>query len=154
MEWAIHACVNLAWLPEGTAVPVARLAEFHELPSAYLNKHFQALARGGVVASRPGQRGGFQLARPADAIAVLDIVDAIEGREPAFRCTEIRQRGPMPASRRECQVPCQIATVMHGAEQAWRDELAAVSIATVADDVARSHPTVPDRIRAWFLAAR
>lgn len=151
VEWTVHACVNLAWLPPDTAVPVTRLAEFHDLPSAYLNKHFQALARGGVVTSRPGPRGGFTLARPPDRITLLDIVDAIEGPEPAFRCTEIRQRGPLPASRRDCRTPCQIASAMHRAEQAWRDELATVSIADIADDVARTHPHVPDRVRAWFL---
>ncbi|HEY8544629.1 MAG TPA: Rrf2 family transcriptional regulator [Acidimicrobiales bacterium] len=151
IEWTIHACVNLAWLPPGTAVPVTRLAEFHELPSAYLNKHLQALAHHGVVASRPGPRGGFLLARPADEIAVLDIVDAIEGPAPAFRCTEIRRQGPLPASRQDCRVPCEIATVMRNAEQAWRDELAATTIAAIADDVARRHPKVPDKVRGWFL---
>lgn len=154
VEWTVHACVNLAWLPPQTAVPVTRLAEFHELPSAYLNKHFQALARAGVVSSRSGPRGGFLLARPPDEITLLDIVDAIEGPEPAFRCTEIRQRGPLPASRRDCRVPCRIATVMRTAEQAYRNELAAVSIADIADDVARSLPAVPDRVRGWFLEPR
>lgn len=153
VEWALHACVDLSWLPPGTAVPVTRLAERFDLPGAYLNKHLQALARGGVVTSRSGPRGGFLLARPAVEIAVLDVVDAIEGREPAFRCTEIRQQGALPATRQMCQIPCQIASVMYGAEQAWRDHLATVSIAAIADDVARAHPTVPDRVRAWYLPA-
>jgi Rrf2 family protein len=151
VEWTIHALVDLAWLPPGTAVPVTRLAERFELPGAYLNKHFQALVRGGVVTSRPGPRGGFLLARRPAAIAVLEVVDAIEGTEPAFRCTEIRQRGPLPASRRDCQVPCQIAAVMHGAEQAWRRELATVTIGGIADDVARTYPKVPEKVRAWYL---
>ncbi|HWL42816.1 MAG TPA: Rrf2 family transcriptional regulator [Ilumatobacter sp.] len=152
VEWALHGCVDLAWLPEGTTVPIGRLAEYHDLPAAYLNKQFQALARNGVVVSRAGPRGGFALARPAAEITVLDVVDAIEGREPVFRCLEIRQRGPFPASPQACQVPCEITSVMRGAEVAWRAELTATTVATIADDVARAHPTVPTRVRDWFLA--
>ena len=29
VEWSIHCCTVLALLPEGTALPAARLAEFH-----------------------------------------------------------------------------------------------------------------------------
>ena len=42
VEWAIHCCTMLAVLPDGEALPAARLAEFHEVPPAYLAKHLQA----------------------------------------------------------------------------------------------------------------
>lgn len=154
VEWALHGCVNLAWLPAGTALPIARLAELNELPPAYLNKQFQALARAGVVASRAGAGGGFALARPADRITVLDIVQAIEGVEPAFRCTEIRQRGPVASKPADCRVPCRIASVMSSAEQAWQAELAAVTVQAIADDVAASSPDVPHRIATFLTATR
>src|ERR1044071_4267804 len=32
VEWALHCCTLLATLPEGQALPTARLAEFHEVP--------------------------------------------------------------------------------------------------------------------------
>ena len=64
------------------------------MPSAYLAKHLQALARAGVLETVKGPRGGYRLARPPAEITVLDVVEAIDGDEPAFRCTEIRRRGP------------------------------------------------------------
>src|SRR5260221_3138419 len=94
VEWALHCCTVLALVPPGNAVPAARLAEYHGVPPAYLAKHLQALAQVGIVESVAGRNGGYRLARPARDIALIDVVDAVEGADPAFRCTEIRRRGP------------------------------------------------------------
>ena len=99
VEWGVHACTLLATLPARGALPAAKLAEYHGVPAAYLAKHLQALARDGVLETVKGARGGYRLARPAADITLADVVEAIDGDEPAFRCTEIRRRGPtaMPA---------------------------------------------------------
>src|SRR5262245_42477747 len=94
VEWGLHCCTLLAVLPEGQTLPSARLAEYHELPPAYLAKHLQALSRAGIIESVQGAKGGYRLSRPAAEIPVLDVVLAIEGDEPAFQCAEIRQCGP------------------------------------------------------------
>ena len=153
VEWALHGCVTLCWVGPDVSVPVAKLAELNDLPAPYLNKQLQALAHAGVLESTRGPKGGFALARPAAEISVLDVVLAIEGEAEAFRCTEIRQRGPLPSSQRDCRVPCSIASVMHEAELAWRGSLAARSIADIADQVERSAPHVPRKIRGWVLGA-
>jgi Rrf2 family protein len=141
VEWAVHCCTVLAALPEGQALPAARLAEFHGVPPAYLAKHLQALTAAGVTRSTSGPTGGYRLGRPADGITLLDIVLAVDGEETAFRCSEIRQRGPAarpgsPAYGR----PCGIARAMWRAEDAWRAELRTV---TIADIVAELLATVP-----------
>jgi Rrf2 family protein len=150
VEWALHACVNLAWAGSDRPVPVAALAELNELPLPYLNKQLQALARAGILTSHAGPRGGFALARPPAEITVLDVVQAIDGTEGAFRCTEIRRRGPLPASARDARTPCQIASVMGRAEAAWRAELAAETIADLAGQVEAKVPQTPVRIRGWI----
>ena len=101
VEWALHCCTVLALVPPDSALPAAKLAEFHGVPAAYLAKHMQALARAGIVESLPGARGGYRLSRPAADITLLDVVLAVEGTTPAFRCTEIRQRGPAALPARE-----------------------------------------------------
>jgi Rrf2 family protein len=131
VEWALHCCVLLAALPPDDAMPATRLAEYHGVPGAYLAKHLQALARAGIVESTPGRRGGYRLARPANEITFLDVVEAAEGDEPAFRCTEIRQRGPVPASAKAMRTPCAIHVTMARAEHAWRKELRATTIADI-----------------------
>ena len=68
----------------------------------------------------PGHAAAIgSLDRP-DEITVLDVVEALEGCEPAFRCTEIRRRGPARVAAREYRVPCSIHVVMDRADAAWR----------------------------------
>ncbi|MGK7653563.1 RrF2 family transcriptional regulator [Roseovarius sp. B08] len=101
VEQAIHAVTMMAALPDDGVMPAADLAEFHGVSSSYLLKHLQSLSRAGLLQTLPGPRGGYRLARSPAEITLLDIVLAVEGPEPAFRCREIRQRGPNP-----CPSPC------------------------------------------------
>jgi Rrf2 family protein len=128
VEWALHCCTVLATLPDDQALPASRLAEFHEVPPAYLAKHLQALTAAGITRSLAGPRGGYRLARPPADVSVLDVVLAVDGDDTAFRCTEIRQRGPAAGEQELYRRPCGIARAMWRAEDAWRAELAATSI--------------------------
>ena len=94
VEWALHCCTVLALVPPENTLPSSRLAEYHGVPPAYLAKHLQALAQAGIVESVAGRKGGYRLARAAYDITLIDVIDAVEGARPAFRCTEIRRRGP------------------------------------------------------------
>ncbi|WP_243059604.1 Rrf2 family transcriptional regulator [Nocardioides sp. SR21] len=149
VEWAVHCCVVLSQA-EGP-VPTQRLAEFHGISRTYLAKHLQQLSRAGLVSSTEGRVGGYRLTRPADEITVLDVVLAIEGLEPAFRCTEIRQNGPLPASPTACKRPCGVNRVMQAAEQAWRAALREVTIADLAVTVTKdAGPQTFVRVREWL----
>lgn len=129
VEWGLHCGVLLGFLPPDASLPTARLAEYHGVPAAYLAKHLQAMSRAGLLVAVQGPHGGYRLARPATEISMLDVVEAIDGREPAFRCAEIRRRGPSARPAREYRVPCAIHAVMNDADEAWREELRGVSIA-------------------------
>ncbi len=153
VEWALHSCVNLAWSGPDRAVSAARLAAWHDLPAAYLNKQLQALARAGIVTSTPGPRGGFRLARPLDAISLMDVVAAVEGPEEAFQCAEIRQQGPGAGAPAAHTADCAIAHAMTRAELAWRRALAAQNLDEIRQQAERQAPEAPERLRAW-LAAR
>ncbi|MFF8275399.1 RrF2 family transcriptional regulator [Streptomyces lateritius] len=150
VEWALHSCLNLAWIGPERAVTAARLAAYHELPAAYLNKQLQALSRAGVVGSVSGPKGGFRLARPLDRITLMDVVAAIEGPEEAFRCSEIRQQGPGAEPAGTPTAACAIAEAMAKAELAWRRELAARTLDDIRLQAERQAPTAPDRLRRWF----
>jgi len=154
VEWAAHCAALLAALPQDVAVPAATLAEFHGLPAPYLAKALQQLAAAGIVSSVPGRRGGYRLGRPADQITLLDIVQAVDGDAAAFRCTEIRRQGPSAVPRRYYSPRCGIAAAMWEAEQAYRDSLAAVTIAAIADGVRRnSPPEAEEKARRWLSSA-
>ena len=154
VEWAAHCAALLAALPQELAVPAATLAEFHGLPAPYLAKAMQQLAAAGIVSAVPGRRGGYRLARPAGQITLLDIVHAVDGDTEAFRCTEIRRRGPSAVPRRYYSPRCGIAAAMWAAEQAYRDSLAAVTIAAIAEGVRRDSPAeAVDKGRRWLESA-
>ena len=149
VEWAVHCCVVLS--QADAPVPTQRLAEFHGISKTYLAKHLQQLSRAGLVTSTEGRVGGYVLTRPADEITLLEVVQAIDGREPAFRCTEIRQNGPLPAPPEACRRACGVARAMHGAEQAWRTSLAAVTVADLAAGVLDdAGPETFVRVREWL----
>lgn len=151
VEWAVHCCVVLSQAEE--PVPAARLADYHGVSRTYLAKHLQQLSRAGLVTSTEGRVGGYTLTRPAADISVLHVVLAIEGDEPAFRCTEIRQNGPFPASDQQCRRPCGIARAMYAAEDAWRASLATVTIADLAAGVEKDNGKQTFvRLRGWLAS--
>ncbi|HEV3226734.1 MAG TPA: Rrf2 family transcriptional regulator [Acidimicrobiales bacterium] len=151
VEWAVHCCTLLALVPADQTLPAARLAEYHGVPPAYLAKHLQSLAQAGIVESTAGRRGGYRLAKSAPDITLLDVVDAVEGSEPAFRCTEIRRRGPARVGAREYGHPCGIASAMARAEAAYRVELERVSIADLLHELSMSvSPVAVRKAAAWF----
>lgn len=136
VEWATHICTILPLVPAERGLSVDALAEFFEVPGAYLAKQMQLLRRAGIVQSVRGKGGGYRLARGVDDISLDDIVTAIEGPMPAFRCTEIRQNGPCALKRAECRRPCEIASAFAVAQRAYRDALRAKSLANVMQDAA------------------
>jgi Rrf2 family protein len=151
VEWAAHCCVVLAFVPPGAALPAARLAEYHGVPGAYLAKHLQALARAGLVETTKGPRGGYRLARPASEITLLDVVEAIDGTEPAFRCSEIRRRGPSAVPAREYRAACAIHAAMNRADDAWREELRGTTIADLVRRIGRdASPKAISKAAAWL----
>src|SRR5215472_5635565 len=108
VEWGLHCVSVLAGLPPGATLPTKALAEYHGLSETYLAKHLQALTNARIIESLPGPKGGYRLQRPPEEITVLEVVEAIDGREPLFRCTEIRQQGPFALLPEACHVPCVI----------------------------------------------
>ena len=144
-EWVLHAVASLAQLDERAAASAAQLAEHVDVPPAYLAKQLQALVRAGLLRAMTGPRGGFRLARPADEITFLAVVEAIDGSSPFYVCNEIRQRGRGAVPPEQCRKTCTIATAMDRAEQAWRSSLRTVTIAEIVDGLPRG---VPQRTRA------
>ena len=129
VEQAIHSVAMLAALKQGEVLSAAALADFHGVSASYLLKHLQALSRAGILGTVPGPKGGYQLARPPEEISLLSVVLAVEGRQPAFRCKEIRRNGPNPMPASYFTAPCQINAAMLRAERAYRAELDSVTIA-------------------------
>ncbi|MFG3660958.1 RrF2 family transcriptional regulator [Streptomyces sp. NPDC047706] len=149
VEWAVHTLLNLAWLPDDEPVATAQLAAAHDMSPSYLNKVLQQLVRADILQSLPGARGGFRLARPLDAVSMLDVVLAVEGDKPLFRCAEIRQCGTVGERVPESSfaLPCAVRSAMGEAEAAWRKTLATQSLAEVQAVALANAPSVAQHAR-------
>ena len=84
-EYALRAMACLAYAPD-ELTPTPRLAEQTLVPPNYLAKVLQSLAQADLITGRRGVGGGYRLARPADSISLLDVVNAIDPVEPINRC--------------------------------------------------------------------
>jgi Rrf2 family protein len=65
---------------------VKNIAADSGIPSHFLAKILQDLARDGFLKSNKGPRGGFRLAVPAAEIPLLKIVEAVDGAGRYQRC--------------------------------------------------------------------
>ncbi|MFN3325061.1 MAG: RrF2 family transcriptional regulator [Bryobacteraceae bacterium] len=85
-EYAIRAFIQLALVPEGRYLMVKQIAEEANIPSHFLAKILQQLARQGFLRSSKGPTGGFSLRQPPADINLLRIVEAIDGLDDYQRC--------------------------------------------------------------------
>jgi len=131
VEAAIHCAALLAGLEGDATIPGAALAAQFGLSPSYLLKHLNALTAARILESVPGPAGGYRLARAAETISLLDIVLAVEGPQPAFRCCEIRRCGPVKLPASAYVKPCGINAAMLRAEKAYRAALAAERLSDI-----------------------
>src|SRR5688572_17223793 len=61
-------------------VSIGAIAERRRMPVQFLEQLFSTLRRAGLLVSYRGVKGGYTLARPADDISVLEVVQALDGR--------------------------------------------------------------------------
>ncbi|WP_144035857.1 RrF2 family transcriptional regulator, partial [Sphingopyxis bauzanensis] len=142
VEYGIHGL--LALIDADHQPRSARdIASFEGISPTFVSKIFAKLEKAGIVRAAGGVKGGYLLARRPEAISVLALVDAIEGRKPLFECQEIRGRcalfdGKPPdwASRGVCS----IHAVMLKAEKAMRDALASETLADISNRLQSKAP--------------
>ncbi len=85
-EYAIRA---LAEISDGKSTGNFRARDIcrkARIPEAYARKTFQALVQNGFLKAVPGPGGGYTLARDPKKTTVMDVVDAVEGKDNYTRC--------------------------------------------------------------------
>ncbi|HXS47741.1 MAG TPA: Rrf2 family transcriptional regulator, partial [Solirubrobacterales bacterium] len=77
-DYAVRAAAELAAAGD-EPVKGERLAEAQDIPLQFLEHILLELKHHGIVRARRGAKGGYWLAKPADAVTIADIVRAVEG---------------------------------------------------------------------------
>jgi len=155
-EYALHSLLILA--TSDTPISVVDLARFQQLPERYLAKVFTRMKDARLVVGTEGIAGGFALARPAEDIPVMEVLDAVDPDRTLFACGEIRRNCTLFADTPPewaTAGSCRIDLFMTQAEQALRDFLASK---TVADLVCEFNCKAPPQFAAesggWFQERR
>lgn len=105
-EYALRAVVWLAAHTDEGPVGSQRIAEETQVSATYLSKIMVQLAKAGLVSSKRGAGGGFELLGNREDVTVLDVIDAVDpiGRFedcPLKLATHKKQRCAMHASLNE-----------------------------------------------------
>ena len=77
-RYAVVAMAELARAGDDP-VPISQVAERRNMPVQFLEQLFSTLRRSGLLVSQRGAKGGYRLARPAEEITVLEVVQALDG---------------------------------------------------------------------------
>ena len=85
-EYALQAVMYLAVKQPGDIVSIKDLTEKLDIPFHFLAKILQDLTHKGLLVSHKGPAGGFGLARPAQRITLLQIIEAIDGDKFMHDC--------------------------------------------------------------------
>jgi Rrf2 family protein len=128
--------VALSSTPPDTRLSVRRIADVMSIPVRFLPQVMADLVRGGLVSATTGRAGGYRLARPASAISLLDVVEAVEG--DSRRTTCVLRGGPCGLDGRYGH--CDVHDPFFEAQDAMIGRLAAADLASVA----RGHERRPE----------
>ena len=81
MKYGIRAIIYLALNTNHKIqrIGIEKISDDLKIPSPFLGKILQILAKNKILLSAKEPNGGFSLARPADEIKLIDVIDIIDG---------------------------------------------------------------------------
>ena len=156
VEYALHGLIYMAGLEENKSIRIQDMSRFQGISESYLSKTYAKLAKAGIITSAAGAGGGYRLSKPAEQISFWDVIEAIEGKEPLFRCEELRCKSisvNIDALPEEyTNTPCLISKVMHDAENEMKRYLSGKNIGWLYDQVfnRKFSPEEKERALRWF----
>lgn len=139
-DYAVVVMTAAARSPDGR-LSAAKVAAATAIPAPTVAKLMGTLARAGLLQASRGVAGGFALARPAAAISVADVVEAVDGPIALTSC--------VTADSHDCAITghCGVRGHWGPINNAVRAALAAVSLADLARPAGRAaaSPVLADK---------
>jgi Rrf2 family protein len=125
-EYAMLALVHLGRQKGNEFVPVETIARAQGIPPKFLEQILLALKRAKFVRSSKGQRGGYQLAKPADEITLAEIVRQCDGALAPTECVSEHFYEPTPIEKE-----AKLVKLFRGIRDYVADKLEATTIGDV-----------------------
>jgi Rrf2 family protein len=126
-DYAVRVMIRLATQPAKERVSLPELAAATDAPGSFLSKVLQALSRAGLISSRRGQSGGFEISPRGREASMLEVIEAIDGEICLNVCL---------VSGRSCQrkAHCPAHPVWAQAQMAMLEVLSGAMIADLASE--------------------
>ncbi len=122
-EKACAVVAMLATQEDKRPIPSSVIVERLHISDSYTKKLLRKLVVGGVIASVPGNSGGFSLNRELRNINVLEIVEAIEGEVVTYPGYGTLEHAFTEFPEQIEHGETVIKNVFKSADKLWRDEL-------------------------------
>ncbi|QDT67477.1 iron-responsive transcriptional regulator [Planctomycetes bacterium MalM25] len=129
-EYALRAVACMGKDP-GRPLAADALAKQTKVPRRYLTRVLQDLCASGLVRSRPGPGGGYELIRRTSKLTILDVVDTVDPIERIKRC---------PLGLKTHKKLCPLHSELDKAYAATQAAFAAVTIQQLVES---SNPIIP-----------
>jgi len=126
-DYAVRILIHLAAVSDDARVAASDVARAIEAPGSFVSKVLQQLVQCGLVTSRRGAGGGFQLAVQPEKITLLDVVETVEGPLQINLCLP----GEETCDRKSW---CGAHPIWTKAQDALKEVLASATIAQLARD--------------------
>ena len=86
-KYALRAVLYLAVNDqEGQKIGIKRISKDLDIPTPFLGKILQSLAKHKLLSSTKGPNGGFSLGKKPEDILLMDIVQVIDGKDTFHKC--------------------------------------------------------------------
>jgi Rrf2 family protein len=97
LKYAIYGVFDLAYHGANRPIRIQEIGERQQIPARYLEQIFQRLRRAGLVVSKRGPGGGYQLGRSPGEVTLADVITAVQGELIAGPEGEAGDAGDSPA---------------------------------------------------------
>jgi Rrf2 family protein len=132
-EYASRAMLELSRRYADGPIHSREISKAQEIPQRFLEQILLLLKRAGYLKSRKGQKGGYVLAKPPEAINVAEVIRVMDGPLAPIDCVSVMAHEPCPMEK-----TC-------GLRWLWKDVRDSVAgileKTTFADLVMKSKPT-------------
>ncbi len=85
-KYGVRAVIYLALIDDNKKTGIKKIADDLDIPTPFLGKIMQNLARHKILSSTKGPNGGFGLGLSAEEIKLIDIVKIIDGEDIFNTC--------------------------------------------------------------------
>ena len=129
VEQAICLLIMIAHSDEKTPLKSYNISKSLGVSDSYLKKIIRQLVVAGLITSEAGKKGGVSLKKSPDKITLLDIFEAIEGKEPFARATGLVERVLLNELKEvKEQKQAMILEAFNQAEKSYKEKLKKITL--------------------------